>query len=158
MPIFTGVSPQPCTCGRPPAPFVVFNSEARSVMWFLQGPVLLVAPESCPAARTKNSERPGRQHAYVHCRNCGRRRGSLWFWIHRDRLSRMVLQGAKTTGVAKEILHSSHAKRRRPVSQQAGALRGSESTRGASKNLSKPACQAWKTPNLLKPNHIVVAV
>ena len=87
------------TYGESPAPFVGFNSEAISVMWFLKSSVLMVIPERSPASatRTQNSERPRRQHAYVRCRNCDCSGCSLGFWLHRDRLSRMVLQLPKTT-------------------------------------------------------------
>ena len=59
----------------------------------------MVIPECSPAsaARTQNSERPRRQHAYDRSRNPGRSDSSLWFWFLHDRLGRMVLQIPKTT-------------------------------------------------------------
>jgi hypothetical protein len=59
----------------------------------------MVIPECSPAsaARTQNSERPRRQHAYNRSRNSDGSDSSLWFWFLHDRLGRMVLQIPKTT-------------------------------------------------------------
>ena len=92
-----GCLPHLCTDTHAPASNGVLTLEAISVMWIPEGFGFYGSLSAVRRHRLENSERPGRQHVYVHCRNCDCRGYSLWFWFHRDRLGRMVLQRPKTT-------------------------------------------------------------